>query len=175
MQAYGGDAVIVDDYRMNGATVSSTRIRALLAEGKCAEARELLGMPYFISGRVDRGRGDGRSFGFPTVNTELYGIPLKHGVYRTVLDIDGSMHQGLTNIGVCPTMGARSPHAETYILDFDGDLYGRSVRIFLIEFLREEKCFSTKEELIMQINIDKNTAIERNKNIKWQDFGLNLQ
>ncbi len=82
------------------------------------------------------------------------------------------IYSALTNIGTCPTFEQRENHAETYILDFDGDLYGKTVDIYLLEYIREEKRFESEKELIMQINIDKEQAIKKNGEIKWQELGL---
>ena len=99
----------------------------------------------------------------------------KRGVYRSATVIDGRFYSALTNVGTCPTFEERLEHCETYILDFEGDLYGREITVYFLEYLREEKRFESEKELIMQINIDKNTIIERNGDAKWQELGPNLQ
>ena len=133
-------------------------------------AREFLGMPYRIRAFVEHGNGVGKSLGFPTLNTPAR--HLKNGVYRTATEIDGRLYPSLTNVGVCPTFEARTVHAETYIIDFSGDLYGKSVRIFFLDYLREEKAFSNEKELILQINVDKNRVISENGDMTWQEIGL---
>ena len=174
MHACGGEAVIREEITDAGLPVSSTRIRDLLARGDMREAARLLGLPYYIKGRVEKGRGNGRTLGFPTVNMALSpgGVPLRRGVYRSVTRIDGVLHASLTNVGTCPTFPERETHAETYILDFSGDLYGKDVRVYLIDFMREEIAFSSPDELKMQINIDKNRVITENGDEKWQELGL---
>lgn len=171
---YGGGALIKDEFSYGGLTVSATRIRELLLVGDVAEANRLLGAPYFVSGTVAHGRGDGRQFGFPTINTTSGGVSLRKGVYHTAVAVGKEVYSSVTNVGNCPTFGARDTHAETYILDYSGDIYGERVRIYFLGFLRDEKQFSDKNELIMQINIDKKQVIERNKDIKWQEFGQSL-
>ncbi len=161
MRDEGLDAVILSEYKHDGITVSSTAIRELISAGRIREANVLLGGEFFFSGRVEHGRAEGRGFGFPTVNTELSDgrqAP-RLGVYKTKIPIDGTLYTGLTNIGKCPTFGERAVHLETYILGYEGELYGRELDIFLVDFIREEKRFSSKEELVMQINIDINTII----------------
>ena len=164
MQAAGKEYIILPEERLFGERVSSTKIREYLRCGDMKKANAMLGSPYFISGKVTHGLGKGRQFGFPTVNTELCEgtAALRRGVYRSAVRIEGEEITAITNVGVCPTVSERELHAETYLLDREILLYGRDVRIFLYEFLRDEKKFNTTEELIMQIKVD----IERVKGSK---------
>jgi riboflavin kinase/FMN adenylyltransferase len=170
----GGKGVMREELKSDGQTVSATAIRALLEKGKIEEANRLLGKPYRLFSTVEHGNGMGKSFGYPTINTkiETWRIPLRRGVYRTAVRIKNQVYPGLTNIGVCPTFEERELHAETYILDFSGDLYGERAEIFLLEFMRDEIRFESEKELIMQINIDKKQAIKKNGEEKWQELGL---
>ena len=172
MEAAGGRAVIIDDERLGGETVSSTRIRAALAEGNAEEAADLLGSPYLVSGEVKHGRGLGQSWGFPTVNTEVRSdIPLKSGVYATRVAADGKIYTGVSNLGVCPSFGERELHLETMILDFNGNLYGKTVDVYFISYIRGEKSFSSPEELLERIKKDAGLARERTEKSKWQVLG----
>ncbi len=175
MKSCGGDAVVVDKLYVGDVSPSSTLIRELLSKRQLRRAWELLGIPYFITGEVQHGKGIGTSMGIPTVNTELsderFALPC--GVYSTAVPIGGKVFRALTNIGSCPTFGERHVHAETYILGFDGDLYTKQLRIYFVDYLREEKSFADKDELIKQINDDKIRAFELSKEIKWQEIGLN--
>ena len=174
MKEYGRETLIIDEIRIAEREVSSTVIRGLIEDGRIKEANGLLGLPYFLSGEVVHGKAKGRNLGFPTVNTALSEkkiIP-KPGVYRSLLQCEGKLYNAVTNIGTCPTLGEREMHSETHLIDFSGDLYGRVARIFLLDFLREEKLFANEKELIMQINIDKNTTIKKNGVEKWQELGL---
>ena len=175
MMNAGRGAEIFDEYLYENKTLSSSYIRALLSEKKLKEAAVLLGKPYFLSGKVSHGLGLGKSLGIPTINTELPigRFILPYGVYLTAIKIDGKIYRALTNIGSCPTFEKRKAHIETFILDFDGNLYDQNVRIYFIAHLRDEKLFSSAEELIMQINIDKNRALAISGDVKWQEFGLN--
>ena len=103
--------------------------------------------------------------GIPTVNTDIPPGRLlpRLGVYRTAVPIDGKIYTGLTNVGVCPTFGKRAVHAETYILGFDADLYGRDVNIYFLGFLRDERTFKNAEELLLQIERDKARATSENE------------
>ena len=178
MEDGGGEAVICEEITSgDGTTLSSTLIRDMLTKGKIKEATEYLGAPYYIKGIVSQGRQVGRVLGFPTVNIPISDektVP-RLGVYRTAIPIDGKIYSAVTNIGVCPTFESRDIHIESFILDFDGDLYGKDLKVFLLDFIRDEKSFSSPEELKMQINIDKNIVIKENGDIKWQDLGLKLQ
>lgn len=131
--------------------ISATLIRELLSLGDVRAAAELLGEPYFISGVVERGRGDGHGLGYPTVNTKMGASPLKYGVYHTWVRVGSEEYRALTNVGICPTFAPREPHLETHILDFSRDVYGEGVRVEFIEFLREEMSFSSGEELTREI------------------------
>ncbi|MBQ2876484.1 MAG: bifunctional riboflavin kinase/FAD synthetase [Clostridia bacterium] len=164
MKKYGGDALILDEYLLDGKTVSTTAIREALEAGDVRGAARLLGAPYRIGGRVCHGRGEGKRLGFPTLNTSLAegSIMPKRGVYLTAIKLSGRAYTALTNVGVCPTFDPREDHLETYILDYSGDLYDEEIAIYFLDYLRDEKQFSSEKELIMQINIDKNIALSKN-------------
>lgn len=159
IRSEGGEAVIhkMEYYELPSGRVqiSASLIREYLSSAKPELAAVLLGAPYRITGRVSRGDGRGRSYGYPTVNTEIAeDSPLAHGVYHTEILLGGRVYTGLTNVGRCPTFGERVPHAETYILDFDGDAYGESAEISFIGYIREERVFESADELKREI--DKN-------------------
>lgn len=173
--ADGGRCIVIDEETYRGSHLSATEIKDALAEGNMPLATALLGSPYFIEGVVKHGLGMGGKMGFPTVNTDLpTGCPLMRGVYRTAVKIDGKVHTGVTNVGKCPTFGERELHAETMLADFCGDLYGRQLRIYFFELIREERLFSGSEELRCQIERDMTLAKEKNEKEKeaiWQAIG----
>ena len=175
MRESGGDSVIKEELKIDGKTVSATEIRGLIESGDVKSAKALLGTPYFIEGTVAHGNSVGHTLGYPTVNIELSEDRVRpaRGVYRSSVTIDGTAYTALTNIGVCPTFESRSEHAETYILDFSGDLYERRVRVYLLDFLREEKKFASADELLLQIEKDKKQALKENGEEKWQELGQN--
>lgn len=143
----------IDPVRYKEFVVSSTRIRRLIAEGLVDEAGTLLGHHYFIDGTVVRGDGRGRRIGFPTANlqTENELLP-PHGVYATLVAIDGIIHPSITNIGTRPTFGDElSPTVETHIFDLDRDLYGTDLRLIFVQRVREERRFDGLEALREQI------------------------
>ena len=158
-QRYGFRADKIDPVRYKEFVVSSTRARRLVAEGRMDEAGGLLGHPYFIDGTVVAGRGKGRELGFPTANirTENELIP-PDGVYAATLSIGGVVHAGLTNIGVRPTFGESDRTIETHVLKFNGDLYGKAVRLAFVQRLRDERRFEDVDSLRAQIEADRRRA-----------------
>lgn len=156
----GREAFILDEERWEGMTLSTTEVRAALGQGDTLRAADMLGLPYFIEGEVERGLGLGRKFGFPTINIALAeSCTLQTGVYKVVVPIGEKLYTGLCNVGVCPTFGAREIHAETMLLDFSGDLYGESLTIYFLGRIRGEETFDSGESLNTQIEKDKATAL----------------
>ena len=146
---------IVPPVLRGGAIVSSSRIRELLLAGRVKEAEELLCGPFKLSGRVIRGASRGRKLGFPTANiqTEQELLPLP-GVYVVDAEAGGAARRGVANIGFNPTFGENSLGVEVHLLDFDGDLYGRDMTVWLRDRIRDERKFKTAEELVRQIEKD---------------------
>lgn len=154
---YGFEVFIAEDVSLDGTVVSSGEIRRLLLNGDIAQANRLLGAPYAVSAEVVKGAALGRTIGFPTAN-QLFGenqLVAKFGVYRAETEIDGIMYQAMTNIGIKPTVDyGGKPLAETFISGFSGDIYGRTIQVRLLEFIRSEKKFSSVDELKAQIADD---------------------
>lgn len=148
----------------DGQTISATAVRAALQNGDMRTAARLLGRPYAVMQPVTRGNRIGRTLGFPTVNQvfpEGAAVP-RFGVYASLTVIGQRQYAAVTNVGVHPTVGGCArPQAETWIADFDGDLYDRTLRVELIDFLRPEQQFSSIEELKAQIEQDKQAALAR--------------
>ena len=140
----------------NGKTVSSTRIKELLACGDIQTANILSENEFSFISTVQKGDARGRTWGFPTLNQRYpEGIcEVKRGVYQTVVTIDGKEYNAVTNIGVRPTYETQFVAAESFVLDYSGYCYGQEVKVSLIKYLREEKKFSSKEELIAAIKND---------------------
>ena len=151
----------VPEVQLRGERISSSRIRKLLLEGRVNLARRMLGRPYGVEGRVVRGRARGRSLGFPTANLRPQNrvIP-RHGVYVTATLIEGVWRRSITNIGTRPTFeqGAE-PSVETFVINWDGNLYGDVVRVRFLHRLRDEKRFDAVEELKAQIDYDISRAL----------------
>ena len=155
--AYGFEVKVVEDVRLGDSVVSSSEIRRRLGDEDIAGANELLGKPYTISGTIMDGNHIGRTIDFPTINqnfSEGQLVPA-YGVYSAETVIDGERFRAVTNIGVKPTIeGKRSPLAETHILGFSGDLYGREMNVELTGFIRPERKFASLDELRAQIGRD---------------------
>ena len=161
MREAGCDALVIDELLLDGIPLSTTRIRAALGRGECAEAANMLGIPYRISARVQHGLGLGHSFGFPTVNTALpEGSPLRRGVYATKVKIGEKVYTGVTNVGVCPTVREREEHCETLLVDFGESIYGERITLYFLDYLRDERTFPSVEDLRKQIALDTERAIK---------------
>lgn len=159
-ERHGFPVVNMHSFHVDGARVSSTRIREALAIGDLATAEKLLGRPYRMCGRVARGNQRGRSIGFPTANIHLHrkATPLT-GVYAVELfGIEGEPLPGVANIGSRPTVDGTRTLLEVHLFDFDRDIYGRHVHVEFQQRLREEKRFESFEQLRQQIERDVETA-----------------
>ena len=149
--------------------MSTTRIKELISGGELGAAARLLALPYHITGTTEHGMRIGTEHALPTLNTpidpSLFAPP--RGVYSSVCEIDGVRTLSVTNIGECPTFGARPVHCETHIIDeVTGDLYGKRVIIYLTGYLRPEITFGTPGALYAQIARD----IEKTREeapLKW--------
>ncbi len=152
---------VSDPVEMDGLPISSTRIRAFLEEGKVEEAARLLGRPYSIRFPVLHGKRLGTRIGFPTINQIFPGeyVTPKKGVYAVLVRFDEKEYFGVCNVGSRPTVDEDDRIlAETHLLDFSGDLYGKEVRVEFYRFLRPEKKYSSLEELKIQIAKDRESA-----------------
>ena len=154
----GIELKIAEPVKVGDDIVSSTFIRNLLSNGDVGMASSLLSEPFSFTATVIEGDKRGRTIGFPTINQrypeEL--VKLRFGVYKTKIEIDDNVFYGITDIGIRPTYKSDYVISETFIKDFSGDLYGKDLRIIPIEFLRDEKKFSSLEELKKQIEFDIN-------------------
>lgn len=152
----------VEEITLRGQRISSSKIRQLLAEGKVNLARRMLGRPYGVEGQIVRGDQRGRTIGFPTANLKPHNrvIP-KYGVYATANLIDGVWRRSITNVGVRPTFeDVKEPSIESYIFDFDGDLYGDVLRVRFLYRIRDERKFGGIDELKDQIQKDTQNALD---------------
>ena len=140
-----------------GETVSSSHIRGLVAAGEVAEAADFLGRPFLLEGEVVTGDGRGRGLGMPTANLvpdDRLVCP-GHGIYAARVEVEGTSHVAAVSVGVRPTFGAgRSLLVESYLLDFDGDLYGRTLRVAFLDRIRGERRFETTSDLVRQMHED---------------------
>ena len=155
------EAIILPKMKEDARDISSTYVREEIAAGRIEKANKLLGYSYFVSGIVEHGNRLGRTIGFPTINI----IPPANkllpdfGVYITKVTIDGESYQGVTNVGCKPTIAGKNPIGiETYILDFNQDVYGKNACVTFLKKIRNECKFPNIEALSEQMRIDVNKA-----------------
>ncbi len=156
-EVYGFPVTVVEAYYIGEELVSSTRIRALLKDGKMEHAKVLLGRNYQIRGTVQVGKQrGGKVIGFPTANLKFNEEDLvpHHGVYVTQVISNGNCYGGILNIGYNPTFGEEQLVAETHIFNFDENIYGKPIKVNLLKFMRSERKFSGAAELAEQIKKD---------------------
>lgn len=144
---------IVPQQELEGIRVSSTYIRKLIEDGEVARAAKFLGHPHILSGTVTSGRKLGHTIGVPTANIALPAETVcpKHGVYACLAYAEGSTYMAVTNIGSRPTVGGHHTTVEPWLLDFEGDLYGKPLTLAFCHYLRPEQKFDSLEELRAEI------------------------
>lgn len=152
----GLPCAVVPEQKCDGIRISSTHIRSLLEDGNVETAAQFLGHAHLLSGMVTRGRQLGRTIGIPTANIAIPAdvVVPKRGVYACICQIGEEFYLAVTNIGSRPTVDGHEVRAESWILDFDGDLYGQIITLRFQHFLRPEQKFPSLEELRAQIQRD---------------------
>lgn len=158
---YGFEVEEIPKQEIEDVGVSSTKIRKSLEDGNIHIANEYLGRPYSLAGKVYPGNRIGRSLGFPTANITLsdsYKLVPGDGAYAVEVIHKVHLYQGMLNIGYRPTVDGISKVIEVHMFDFDGDLYGHTLRIFFIDRIRNEQKFDSLEALKAQLGEDKETA-----------------
>lgn len=153
---FGFKAHVVPAFKKGSAIVSSSKIREAVLNGDVKKAETLLGRLYSISGKVIKGRNRGKQMGFPTANIDTQNelIP-KNGVYAVFCEMKGLNYQAVVNIGTNPTFEDNgSVNIEVHIMDFNGSLYGRRLKIHFAQRIRDEIKFKTVDELVKQIKKD---------------------
>jgi riboflavin kinase/FMN adenylyltransferase len=154
-QARGFGVGVLDPVMREGEIYSSTRIRESLRAGWASEAAELLGRPWEIEGVVEQGDQRGRTIGFPTANVALgEHLRPRFGVYAVRALVDGVWRNAVANLGKRPTVGKLQENFEVHLFDFAGDLYGKVLRVQLIDFIRPEMKFAGLDALKAQIAAD---------------------
>lgn len=160
-EAHGVGCEIIPQVTLDGIRVSSSALRALLEQGELERAAEFLGHPHLISGTVVRGRQLGRTLGFPTANVPFApGVLVPpNGAYAARAEAEGRTYLAVVNIGVHPTVGnLDAPLLEASLLDFSGELYGKTLRVWLYRRLRAERKYDSPEALRRQIAADARTT-----------------
>jgi riboflavin kinase/FMN adenylyltransferase len=157
----GFEVKIIEPVMDEGQRISSTRIRALIEQGEVHQVSRFLGRCHFVSGRVVKGHQRGKALGFPTANisTRTEVLP-PDGVYATFFWVKGRRWSSVTSLGSNLTFGEGPRTLETYLFDFDGDLYDQSVRLSFVKRIREQKKFSSPELLVAQMHEDVEQAQE---------------
>ena len=144
---------VVGDQILDGLRVSSTHIRTLLETGEMEQAVRFLGHPHVLTGEVVAGRKIGRTIGIPTANLAIPKdvVALRHGVYACKATVGEQTFLAVTNVGSRPTVGGHVVTVEPWLLDFKGDLYGKTLTLAFYSFLRPERKFDSLEELKAEI------------------------
>ena len=160
-EKHGFAVDIVPALEDEGRPVSSGAIRAALAAGRVVEAAELLGYPWFVTGKVIHGEKRGRALGYPTANLALDpACALKHGIYAVRAGIGHKRHEGVASFGRRPTFDDGAPLLEIFLFDFVGDLYGAAIDVAFIAWIRHEEKFDTVEGLVSRMDDDSARARE---------------
>ncbi len=165
---FGYRTIVVKKVQEDGRDISSTYVREEIEKGNIAKANHLLGYEYFVRSRIVHGRKLGRKLGVPTINMLLPEEKLlpPNGVYVTRVVIGEKWYKGVSNVGKKPTVSNENRiGVETYIMDFCQDVYGQTVEVQFLEFLRQEMKFASVEELRYQMNCDRCMAETYYKNI----------
>ncbi len=158
---YSFNLIEVGPLKIENQTVSSTRIRAFIDDGDMEYASQMLGHRYFLEGIVIKGEGRGQRLSFPTANLMIENqnkLMPKEGVYVVECDVLGEKFRGMANIGFKPTFGGASRTVEVHIFDFNKDIYGEKISVYFIKRLRDEVKFDSEEQLIKQLNLDKENS-----------------
>jgi riboflavin kinase / FMN adenylyltransferase len=154
---YGFEIEEIPEQDINNIAVSSTKIRTALFDGEVEKANEFLGYDYFLTGTIIKGMQIGRTIGYPTANIEIkekYKLIPADGVYAVKVNVKGQSHFGMLNIGFRPTVHGKIRTIEVYILNFDQDIYGQTIRVSFSKKIRNEQKFEGLEALKEQIRKD---------------------
>ena len=159
-RAYGLEVIALPLERENGEVISSTSIRQALKAGEIERANRMLGHPFTLIAPVVHGRQLGRQWNYPTANQNFppEQIILKKGVYATVATCGGRRYASSTNVGCKPTVDGSSVLSETFLIGYDGDLYGQELVVEFYHFIRGEKKFDSTDELRRAITDNTETA-----------------
>ncbi len=158
----GIEVIVIPPLKIEGKIVSSTLIRKLLLKGEVKEAKRYLGYNYTISGRVAQGYGIGKKLGVPTANLWIPTLKMlpKDGVYAVCVRVDDNRYPGACNIGHRPTFAGKDKSVEVHIIDYEDNAYGKNIQIEFLNRIRDERRFSSAEELIARIKEDIKAAKE---------------
>lgn len=160
---YGFEVEEIPAQEMDQVNISSTKVRQSLIDGAIGVANNFLGYAYFFHGKVVKGDQIGRTIGFPTANIAVehwYKLIPKQGVYAVNVQLHGSVHRAMLNIGTRPTVDGDQQTLEVHIFDFDADIYGETLKVELYHRIRDEKKFEELSDLKKQLILDKEKSIQ---------------
>jgi riboflavin kinase / FMN adenylyltransferase len=150
---------VVPRFEDNGRRISSGPIRVALADGQVADAAEMLGFPWFVTGEVVHGDKRGRELGYPTANLRLDpNCRLRHGIYAVRVNVAGTRYNGVANFGRRPMFDIGTVLLEIFLFEFSGDLYGQSIDAAFIEWIRPEMKFDSLDDLVRRMDEDSRIA-----------------
>lgn len=161
-EQYGFVVEEITKQDVDDVAVSSTKIRTALQKGQIEKANAFLGQPYMLTGTIVRGKGIGKTLGYPTANIQIeeaYKLIPKNGVYIVKTNFKGITYFGMMNIGTNPTVGGKSQTIETYFFNMDTDLYGSKMTIQMLKRIRDEKKFASVDQLIEAMQNDEKISI----------------
>ena len=156
------EVIEIDALEIKEVNISSTKIRSAIKDGNIRKANSYLGYNFFLSGEVVKGHSRGKELGFPTANLKIDKdkiIP-KNGVYLVKSKIDHQYIYGMMNIGYNPTFNNKSKKIETHFFNLNKNLYGKIIKIELLEYIREEKRFETVDDLIQRLKLDREKCLK---------------
>lgn len=161
-EQYGFVVEEITKQDVDDVAVSSTKIRTALQKGHIEKANAFLGQPYMLTGTIVKGKGIGKTLGYPTANIQIeeaYKLIPKNGVYIVKTNFKGITYFGMMNIGTNPTVGGKSQTIETYFFNMDTDLYGSKMTIQMLKRIRDEKKFASVDQLIEAMQNDEKISI----------------
>ncbi|MAM22411.1 MAG: riboflavin biosynthesis protein RibF [Croceibacter sp.] len=161
-EQYGFVVEEITKQDVDDVAVSSTKIRTALQKGQIEKANAFLGQPYMLTGTIVKGKGIGKTLGYPTANIQIeeaYKLIPKNGVYIVKTNFKGITYFGMMNIGTNPTVGGKSQTIETYFFNMDTDLYGSKMTIQMLKRIRDEKKFASVDQLIEAMQNDEKISI----------------
>jgi len=173
-EKFDAEVIMIKPVELYGSKVSSTRIREALSANDIILANDLLGYPFYVFGRVGKGKSIGRTINFPTANIIPQDNKLfpEDGVYASKTEIDGKIYMSMTNVGTNPTVNGNTRTVETNVFDFSGDLYNKEIKTYFFDYIRGEIRFSSVEELSKRLIVDKELTkafFMSEKYKKWSD------
>lgn len=170
---YGFETLAIEPFLSEGETpVSSSAIREALGKGDVETTNALLGYRWFVTSAIQHGEKRGRELGYPTANMQLEeGCGLAHGVYAVRMSVNGDIHDGVASYGRRPQFDNGMPLLETYLFDFEGDLYGKIVSVEFAAYLRSEARFDSVDDLVDQMNRDSALARDHLAKVAHTPFG----